>query len=164
MKLLTVIVFIALLSGCTDNVGIDVKNCPLLSLSDTSFKTIFKKLENPINDSLIKGEFKITIREHIKYIKDEKNNWENGYSKDYFQIAVLSFNKEQVLIFCAYSGIVEGYKLFPHKSHDIYLLNRKNGSVIKHMTLQGGLGNALIDKEAIYIQLDSLEIHKYVFK
>lgn len=165
MRLFSVVTVFLVLSSCGSkhDEQADIKNCPLLLLKDTILSTIRNKLESSIDDSLTDSKFIISYRKDKWLIKDAKNKWENQYSRDYEGIKVESFTKDYVLIFCPHSGIAESYKLFPNKFHDLYLLDRKNGATIKHIVFQGGLGNALIYKGAVYIQFDSSEVHRCVF-
>jgi hypothetical protein len=163
MRLLSIFIFLIFLFSCKHNDRDNVNNYPLVLLNDPGFNAIRTKLESPNDDSATNHEFIVSYRKNRWCIKDTKHRWENQYSEGYEGIVVKSYTKDNVLIFCPYSGIVEGYKIFPHKFHDMYLLDRKNGATKKHIIFQGGLGNALIYKGAVYIQFDSLEIHKCVY-
>ncbi len=160
---ISIFIFFIFLVSCKHNAKDNVDNCPLLLLNDTGFKTIRAKLQRHISDSVTNDEFIINYRKGKWCIRDAKHPWEKKYSEDYEGIVVESYTKDFVLIFCPYSGIVESYKLFPHRYHDMYLLDRWDGATIKHIAFQGGLGNAAIYKSAIYIQFDSLEIHKCAY-
>ncbi|MDR3694966.1 hypothetical protein [Mucilaginibacter sp.] len=165
VRLFCIVTIFLVLSSCGSkhDEQADIKNCPLIPLKDTILGTIRNKLESPIDDSLTNSIFIINYRKDKWLIKDAKNKWENQYSQDYEGIKVESFTNDYVLIFCPYSGITENYKLSPNKFNDMYLLDRKNGAIIKHIVFQGGLGNAIIYKGAVYAQFDSSEVHRCVF-
>jgi len=146
------------------NKKLSIKDCEIYSSKDKDYILIANFLAITTEDSLWQKEFTTGVINHTCFLKDTQNKWTNEYSSDYFDIIIKSFTKKQVLIYCPRSGIQSGYKLFSKKEHDIYLIDRQNGDVIKCIEVKKGLVNGVIYKKAIFLKfIDPEEIRRCEF-
>ena len=150
--------------GCFSNSKTKVSNCPIYVPDKKKYPNMEDQLVTDLEDSIINREFETSVRDHHYHIKDRLNNWENKYSPDYSNLVVKAFNNDYVLIYCPRSGIIEGYKLFPDRTHDLYLIQRTDGKNVKSMAIDRGLVGAMILDKSVFLKFfDPDEIRKCDF-
>lgn len=149
------------LVGCNRESNELFDRCSILQTNHHDFSFINSKITEELPDTVLTGNFKTFVRDGNYFIKDLKNGWQHRYSSSYSNLIVKAFTNKYVLLYCPRSGIIEGFKLFGHWEHDIYLVRRKDSHIVRKIVIEKGLADALIlgdkfflrflDPEVIYV-------------
>lgn len=142
-----------LLSACTKSRDVSILDCEIFSPNDSTYIFIYEKMHTTLDERILLQHFNVAINsDNAKTLVDVKNNWQKKYSSCYFQVKVNWYDDNYVLVHCGRSGIGIPFDLCLSKDDDLYLLDRKNGNVIKHIILDTSPWGAIFHNKKIYTQ------------
>lgn len=137
--------------SCKRYPQINIKQCKVLD--DTSLiKSIKERFINANDDTLWRLSFAIDYKGNGYRLIDKENKWNNKFSEDYFDIIIKYVDENYLVLYCPRSGIASVYKLFGTKSHDIYLINRKDGVIKMSFKAEEGVVNSIVRNNTIYFE------------
>ncbi len=151
-----------ILSSCSNEQKTDIATCKIITSKDSIYQAVFPLLLDHLpEDSIWQEDFLIKIVNDSRMLYDKKHEWSREFASHYDYLDLMSFSNKYVVLYAAHSGILNGYRLFRKWWHDIYILDRKDGHIVKLIEISEGLGSAAIYGNAVVMRFgdpDSLRI------
>ncbi|MBK9250073.1 MAG: hypothetical protein IPM69_18690 [Ignavibacteria bacterium] len=147
---------VIILSSCNLEDKVYIEDCRVITKADPEYQFVIPSLDRNVDDSVWQIDFNSEYLNHSVTIIDKKYKWNRTFASHYFDVIISSFTNKYVVLYAGHSGILNGYTLFPKWWHDIYVLDRKDGHVVKLIEIKEGLWSSVIYGNAVVMRFDDI--------
>ncbi len=124
--------------------------------------TLFSDSISFNSDSLYFSDFFIDYSHIGFYLTDLKYQWKSHFSDKYFDVYIKYADSSYVLVYCAVSGIMNGYLLFPKKYRHTYLFKRSNGEQILDVKSEEPIESGKIKGDTLFLKCYNPDVVRFV--